>query len=124
MSNEKLAQFAGQSYLNLETYRKTGVPVRTPMWFAEQDGLLYVYTSSTAGKVKRIRNNSAVRVVPCDVRGNPKGTWVEAKARLVGHSERQRGLQLLNRKYGWQKTVIDFFSSLRGRTPVVIAIEI
>lgn len=122
--NDRLAQFVGQSYLNLETYRKSGVPVRTPMWFAEHNGLLYVYTSSTAGKVKRIRNSSVVRVVPCDARGYPKGTWVEAKARLVNESERQHGLQLLNRKYGWQKKIIDFFSKLRGRTPVVIAIEI
>lgn len=122
--NDRLAQFVGHAYLNLETYRKSGVPVRTPMWFAEHNGLLYVYTSSTAGKVKRIRNNSVVRVVPCDVRGSPKGTWVEAKARLVNESERQHGLQLLNRKYGWQKKIIDFFSKLRGRTPVVIAIEI
>lgn len=122
--NDRLAQFVGHAYLNLETYRKSGVPVRTPMWFAEHNGLLYVYTSSTAGKVKRIRNNSVVRVVPCDARGSPKGTWIGAKARLVNESERQHGLQLLNRKYGWQKKIIDFFSKLRGRTPVVIAIEI
>jgi hypothetical protein len=29
-----IAQFAGAKYLNLETFRKTGVGVPTPVWFA------------------------------------------------------------------------------------------
>jgi hypothetical protein len=124
MKNNKLAPFANQPYINMETYRKTGVPVLTPVWFAEENGVLYCYTPSIAAKVKRIRNNPNVRIVPSDARGNPKGAWVEAQARIVGEAEKERGLQLLNQKYGWQKKLIDFFSKLRGRTPVVIAIEV
>ena len=30
-----IAQFAGAKYLNLETFRKTGIGVRTPVWFAQ-----------------------------------------------------------------------------------------
>ena len=30
MSNEKLSQFAGRKYLNLETYRKNGVAAVPP----------------------------------------------------------------------------------------------
>src|SRR5215216_1767570 len=94
MSNEKLAQFANQKYLNLETYRKNGVPVATPLWFAEDDGLFYVYSLANAGKVKRIRNSSRARVTPCDVRGNPKGEWVDAEARIADQATATRGHQL------------------------------
>ncbi|HSE38460.1 MAG TPA: PPOX class F420-dependent oxidoreductase, partial [Blastocatellia bacterium] len=83
MSYEKISQFAGEKYLNVETYRKTGVAVATPVWFAEEAGILYIYSLANAGKVKRIRNNPRVRIIPCDMRGKPKGEWVEARARVL-----------------------------------------
>ena len=55
----------------------------TPVWFAEENGTLYMYSLAHAGKVKRIRNNPKVRIVPCDVRGKLKGEWVETKARIL-----------------------------------------
>jgi uncharacterized protein len=124
MMNDKLAQFANQSYLNLESYRKNGKPVLTPMWFARGDGVLYVYTLADAGKVKRIKNNPRVRVVPCNVRGKPKGIWVDADATIVHGAEAERGDNLLNRKYGWWKRVGDLFSKFRKRKRVVVAIEV
>jgi PPOX class probable F420-dependent enzyme len=123
MSTKSLAQFADQKYLNLETYRKTGQPVATPVWFAEANGTLYMYSLANAGKVKRIRNNSRVRIVPCDMRGQPKGEWVEAKARILDEREAALGHKLLNDKYGWMKRIGDAFSKLRQRQRVVIAIN-
>ena len=41
MNGDKLAQFAEQKYLNLESFRKNGQGVRTPLWFVEDDGVLY-----------------------------------------------------------------------------------
>ena len=71
------AAFEGQKYLSLETFRKNGEGVRTPIWFAaEKDGgaaVLYIYTIADTGKVKRIRNNPRVRIAPCDMRGNVTG---------------------------------------------------
>jgi PPOX class probable F420-dependent enzyme len=124
MSYAQLAQFAGHKYLNLESYRKSGQPVRTPMWFAEDAGLLYVYSLASAGKVKRIRHNSRVRLMPCDVRGQPRGEWVDAEASIVGAAEAARGHQLLRRKYGWLKGIGDLFSKLKKRERVVIAIRV
>ena len=46
-----------QRYLSLATFRKTGVAVYTPIWFAEDNGKLYFMTSSRLWKYKRIRNN-------------------------------------------------------------------
>jgi uncharacterized protein len=120
---DPIAQFANAKYLNLETFRKTGVGVRTPVWFAQEGDTFYVYTLPDAGKAKRIRNNPKVRVAPCDMRGNLRGAWVDARARICEGAEAARGQELLRQKYGWMKTVGDFFSRMRGRTQAVIAIE-
>jgi hypothetical protein len=120
----RLAQFANQKYLNFESYRKNGQPVATPMWFAEDGGVFYVYTLANAGKVKRVRNNPQVRVMPCDVRGNPRGEWAKATARITSGAEAARGHQLLDRKYGLLKQVGNLFSKLLNRQRVVMAIQI
>src|SRR5271169_6426099 len=124
---DAIAQFANAKYLNLETFRKTGVGVRTPVWFAQEatrPTVFYIYSLPDSGKVKRIRNNPKVRVAPCDTRGNLRGAWVDGSARLCQGDEAALGQQLLRRKYGWLKIVGDFFSRLRGRTQVVIAIHV
>ena len=121
----RLAQFAGQRYLNLESYRKSGAAVRTPLWFAqgEAEGVLYVYSVADAGKVKRIRNNARVKVVPCTLRGAPRGEWVEGRAEILDAAGAAHGHQLLRRKY-LMKRVGDFFARLRQRRHAVMAIRI
>src|SRR6185295_4908480 len=123
MSNDKLAQFAGHKYLNLESYRKNGQGVRTPLWFAEGDGVLYFYTVAHSYKVKRLRNNPRVRIAPCDVRGKVKGDWIEATARLLDADEARRADELLNRKYGWQKRTLNLLAKLRGHQRAAFAIQ-
>ncbi len=123
MSTDKFAQFAGQEYLNLESYKRDGAAVQTPMWFADHAGILYVYTHASAGKVKRIRRHSRVRVVPADIRGSPRGAWVEATARIGDAAEREFGEKLLGNKYGWKKKIGDFFTRLHGRERVVLSIR-
>jgi uncharacterized protein len=123
MSNEKLSQFADQKYLNLETYRKTGAAVATPVWFAEAAGVLYIYSLANAGKVKRIRNNPRVRVMSCDMRGKPKGVWVEGVAQILDANGAERAHRLLDKKYGWMKKIGSLYSKLMKRERAAIAIE-
>src|SRR5262245_14444785 len=78
MPRQSLALFATQRYLTLESVKRDGTPVQTPVWFAEEQGVLYVYTLANAGKVKRIRRNPRIRLAPCTVRGTVIGPWVEA----------------------------------------------
>lgn len=125
MSADNLTAFAGEKYLNLETYRRTGTPVRTPVWFARDDrdaATLYVYTEINAGKVKRIRNNASVKIAPCTMRGTTKGEWSSATARLVDGDEAERGHELLNRKY-WPKRLVSFLSRGRRQKQQIIAIR-
>jgi len=120
----KSKQFRGRSYLNLETFRKSGVGVRTPVWFVEQEGVLYVRAMARTGKVKRIRNNGRVRIVPCGMRGDPLGEWVEARAELVDSPQAGKVNQLLKRKYGIQKTISDLMDRLNRSDSATIAIRI
>lgn len=122
--SDAIAQFASAKYLNLETFRRSGAGVRTPVWFALEGAAFYVYTLPDSGKVKRIRNNSRVRIAPCDIRGNLRGAWVDGVARITQSPEAEHGQELLRRRYGWMKIVGDWFSKLRGRTQVVLAIEL
>jgi PPOX class probable F420-dependent enzyme len=52
-----LQQFEKQQYLNLETFRKNGDGVKTPIWFVQAGEKLYVRTGGESGKVKRIHNH-------------------------------------------------------------------
>ncbi len=117
-----LDHFAGYKYLNLETFRKNGAGVRTPVWFAEKDGELLLYTLADSGKVKRIRNNPRVRIVPSDMRGNPRGQWIDAQARLLDGEEARTANRLLNQKY-WLKHFFDWTSRLRKTPRVYLAVR-
>jgi len=126
---DAIGQFAKAKYFSLETFRKTGVGVRTPVWFAKDPAAgalttFYVYTLPDSGKAKRIRNNPKVRIAPCNMRGDLRGAWVDARARICAGDEVAKGQELLNQKYGLMKRLGDFFSRLRGRTQIVLAIEI
>jgi PPOX class probable F420-dependent enzyme len=122
-----LSHLAGEKYINLETYRKNGREVRTPVWFVESssssDGsILYVRTSDDTGKYKRIRNNSSVRVAPCDIRGSVKGDWVKGEARITSEEEKLKAFKMLEKKYGIIYKMTRMF--LSGKNYVVIAIRI
>lgn len=103
-----------QQYANLFTFRKSGEAVKTPIWFAERGGKLYMMTSHDSGKVKRIRNNGRVLVGPSDMRGNPLGPTVEARARLLGPEEMPVAKEALDIKYGLLKAVFDFVGTMSG----------
>jgi PPOX class probable F420-dependent enzyme len=127
MSFDKLAQFTGQKYLSIESFRKNGQGVRTPVWFAEGDSVFYVYTLADSYKIERIRSNPRVRIAPCDARGNIKGDggeWVDATARILDEAGDRRAHELLNRKYGMIKRIFDIFARLRNNRRASIAIQI
>lgn len=73
-------QFANQQFLTIETFRKNGQGVKTPVWFVQENGSLYVWTGASSGKIKRIRRNPDVKIAPTKADGTPLGEWVAAKA--------------------------------------------
>lgn len=117
-------QFEGQSYLNLETFKRSGQGVRTPVWFVRDGSRLYVRTDAASGKVKRLRNNGRARVVPSDALGAPLGEWVDSAAHLVEAEEADRASRLARRKYGLSKIGFDLMNRLRGRKWATIRIDL
>lgn len=92
-------EIAGQKYISLTTFRKSGVAVQTPVWFGEDGGKLYVMSNHDAGKAKRIRNNPKVKVAPCTIRGKITGPEFDAVARILPPEESPRGRAAVRRKY-------------------------
>lgn len=113
----------GHQYMNLTTFRKSGEPVRTPVWFAEEDGTLYLFTNGETGKVKRVRLTSRVRVGPADARGTPLGPESAGEARILAGAEVQRADQALTRKYGLIKRLFSLVARLRRQRAVYIAVQ-
>ncbi len=122
---EKLAAFNSQKYLSLETYRKNGQAVRTPVWFAAAPGpTLYVYTAADSGKVKRLRRNGEIRIAPCNARGTVAGAWSNARATIVDDDAFVVGMRFLDRKYRPWKQIMDLAHRLFPRhRRVMIAIQ-
>jgi PPOX class probable F420-dependent enzyme len=128
MADARFASLQRQKYLNLETFRKNGQGVRTPVWFAgePEQGVpekLYVYSTADSGKAKRIRNNPRVRVAPCDVRGKLLGEWVDPRAEIVTGAEAEHGMKLLNKKYFPWRQILGFFSLFSRSKRVVFVIR-
>ena len=120
-------QFSKASYISLETRRKNGEPVRTPVWVVEDGGVLYVRTNPTSGKVKRIRRDQRVRVAKADMRGNVSGEWVDGEAGLVDEKESARIVELFLKKYGLQIRLMRFlgrFSRSSRRQSAVVEIQL
>ena len=117
MGNQ-LNQFLDQKYINLETYKKDGTPIRTPVWFVIDNHLIYVITRDSTGKVKRLRNNHDVRIVSCSFKGKPKNEWVKAKAENIRGDEADKAIKLRKKKYGMSARLIGLFTSQKGNLVV------
>ncbi|MFJ9055563.1 PPOX class F420-dependent oxidoreductase [Streptomyces sp. NBC_00111] len=105
-----LQDFARSEYVSLTTYRKDGTPVATPVWAAADGGVLYVWTRSDSWKVKRLRNDSRVRVTVCDVRGRiaEGAPSAEGTARLLDGDGTRAVRKVLARKYTWKFWLVDW----------------
>jgi PPOX class probable F420-dependent enzyme len=107
---------ADAKYINLETFKKDGGGVKTPVWAAPLDGKLVVMSAGDSFKVKRLRRDPHARVAACDVRGNVRGDWLEATGRVLdAPADVERAHGALRKKYGWQMAMTDFFATVAGR---------
>jgi uncharacterized protein len=71
----------------LVTFKRSGEAMPSPIYHGVADGKLYVRTDASTGKVKRLHNNPRVLVVPCTLRGKPKGQAVSGLARFLSEEE-------------------------------------
>ena len=116
MAAHGLKSLEREPYINLETFRRNGNGVRTPVWFAILDRRLYVVTDGTSAKVKRIRATKRIRLAACGVAGAVHGPWLDGSARIVTDQTLiDRAHAALREKYGWQMWLLDTGSTLFGR---------
>jgi uncharacterized protein len=124
MTSDRLAPFRDQKYLNVETFKRDGRGVKTPVWFVlRENGAFYVYTEAESWKVKRIRKTPGVRVAPCDMRGNVTGTWQAATAQIISGEEEQVANRLLDQKY-FLKKIFNLLSKLNRHKRAMLKIEL
>jgi PPOX class probable F420-dependent enzyme len=94
-----LKPFAGQKTVLLTTYRGDGTPVGTPVNIAIDGDRAFVRAFDTAWKLKRIRNNPEVEIVPSTVRGKPIGPAIRARARVLSAGESAYAGRAIAHKY-------------------------
>ena len=122
MPDPKLEQFRGEKYISLETFKKNGEGVKTPVWFVLHDNAIYAYTKADSWKVKRIRNNPRVRVAVCNIRGSVKGPWLDGRASFVDGDERLAADTLLDRKY-FLKVIFNVLTRMNRHMRAMIKIQ-
>ena len=102
-------------YVNLETFRKNGTGVQTPVWAARDGDEIGIFTNGDSYKVKRLRRNPRIRIAECGVRGVLKGPWHEGTGRIVeDEAGKQSVVRALHQKYGWQMTLADWGARIGG----------
>jgi uncharacterized protein len=113
-------------YVSLTTYRKDGTPVTTPVWHVPHGAELWIVTEAGSGKVKRIRNNPQVRVVPCSVRGTvaPDAPSATGTARLLDGDGTAQARELLARRYVMSRAGNWLTRLLRLRRAPVVGIVV
>jgi PPOX class probable F420-dependent enzyme len=118
-------QLDRQQYINIETFRKSGLGVRTPVWFVQEGETVFVRTVDKSGKVKRIRNNEQVNIAPCKMDGTLLGNWAPATAREVQDGTTGKKVDnLLDKKYGLMKKMFALASAIQGRKYTVLEVKI
>ncbi len=87
MVTSALAPFVRQWAVLLVTRRRDGTPVGTPVSIAVEGKRAFVRTWDTAWKLKRVRNNPEVEIVPSTTRGKPTGPPLRARVRVLDGGE-------------------------------------
>ena len=117
-------QLKGKQYINLETFRKNGMGVRTPVWFVQEGDTLFIRTDANSGKVKRIRNSGLVNIAACKMDGSLLGDWLPAQARQITDNDTaQKVDHLLDRKYGLMKKMFALTTAMQGRKYTVLQVK-
>ena len=91
----------GQRTVLLETRKRDGTWVGTPVSIVVAGGRAFFRTYDASGKAKRLRNFPEVKVAPSTMWGRPTGPSVTGTARLLDDDEAIRVRALLARKYPW-----------------------
>jgi len=106
--------------LLLETFKRDGSGVITPVWFVQAGDTIYTSTSPAAWKAKRLRANPKARIAGADAAERRATDWIDARGRFVEGDEAARIYDLLDRRYdGYFRR----FDGVRQLVRVIIALD-
>ena len=98
----------GHKYCLLVSYRRSGEPVPTPVWFGiDAREHVFVSTESGSWKVKRVRANPRVLLGPANGRGKPLGALAEGTARVLPPGEHAAAERVVQANYGLGRRVYE-----------------
>ena len=109
-------------FIDLVTYRRTGVPVGTPVLFVSDGDRLLVRVAHDAGKLKRLRHTAAVEVAPSDSRGRRLGPSTHGRARILEAEAVAPALRALHARYRIAGPLFTWLRHLRGKRDVIVEI--
>jgi hypothetical protein len=121
-NHNNLETFEKAKYINIQTFKKNGQPISTPVWFIIKDNKIFFRTGHKSGKIKRIRNNNNVKFALCDIRGKIKGEWREGIAKIENDSNKII-LSKINKKYGISSKLMKIFYKIKKIDIVILSIE-
>ena len=97
------------SYISLSTKKRDGSWVNTPVWFAQESNILYLFSEGKAGKIKRLKNFSEVKICTCTVTGKITGEWQNGQATILeGPADEDIAYKALLKRFGWQMRIADY----------------
>lgn len=110
-----LAILARHHDMALQTRKRDGTWVTTPVNPLVEDDHVFFRTWHTSGKAKRLRNVPEVRFAPSTVRGRPTGPWLRGRATLLDGDDAAHAAALINRRYPLlQGVAVRLYHRVRG----------
>jgi uncharacterized protein len=98
-SHDQTVDWTTTSTVLLETQRRDGSWVGTPVSLGAEGGHLYFRSYDASGKAKRLRNFPGVRVAPATLRGRPVGPVATGRVRLLQGEEAEHARAVLARRF-------------------------
>lgn len=108
------SQLRSKRYISVETYRRDGRAVQTPVWFYVDEGAIYVVTRSKTGKAKRLKNNPKVRIAECTMGGKVTGPWISGTATILDRERTAVAVKMRDKKYGMRARLAKFLTGGKG----------
>jgi uncharacterized protein len=128
-TDQALAALAAQRFVSLTTYRNNGEQVATPVWIGRDGDAVFVMTPASSFKVKRLRRDPRVRLVPSS-RGGRVRTGeepVDSVAQIVEDAAEVARLRaVLQHKYGLEfrlATAVERLTAKQERRRVILRIK-
>ena len=109
-----LDEIQSEKYISVETYRKNGEAVKTPVWFTIKNNQIFVVTRDQTGKVKRLKNNTQVKIATCTIKGEIKGKWVSGIAEILDDEKTKEAVKRRDKKYGFFSKMARFLTKNKG----------